>query len=347
MKAMVLREFGGWLKREDVPIPKWGPRDALVKIQACAVGRLDNWVRLGYMNEAWNVRLPIIPGHQVSGEVVEVGIEGEGVKVGDRVVVHVLITCEKCGFCRSLREPHCAAHTHIGGQCDGGLAEYIKMPASNLIKIPDDMTFEDATMVPVNIGTSWHILQRRAKLKPLEEVLVIGAGGGVGIHLIQLAKSMGAKQTIAVDVSENALTKLRELGVDHTVLSKPGRVTFDSSVKEITGGRGVDVAVEFVCLAETLEATLRSLAIGGRMVIVGVHRGAGFLVDPRQVLRREATITGSRALSRSEVAEAVEILRRGMVKPVITGRYPLEEANHVLELDMANKIIGRAVIVMR
>lgn len=344
MKAMVLREFGQRLRLEDVKVPKVGPKDALVKVAVCAIARLDNWTRMGVMTPIWHVKLPLILGHQIAGEIAEVGQEVTNIKPGDRAIVHALITCETCKYCRTMMESHCPQHTHIGVETDGGLAEFVKVPASNAIKIPDDMTFEAASMIPANIGCSWHILSRRAQLKPLEDVLVIGAGGGIGIHLIQLAKSLGAKRTIGVDVSEEALKKLKELGVDHGILSTGRKVTFDKEVIEITGGRGVDVAVEFACTAETLEATVRSMATGGRMVIVGVHRGSGFTLNPAAVLLKELVVTGSRALSRIETVEAVELLHRSMVKPVVTARFPLEEANEALELNMSNKVVGRSVI---
>lgn len=138
---------------------------------------------------------------------------------------------------------------------------------------------------------------------------------------------------------------LKELGVDHVILTNSGKEDFDREVLEITEGRGVDVAVDFVSLAETLESAVRCLAPSGRMVTVGVHRGKGFTLDPKTVLRKELTITGSRALSRMEVKDGVGILTRGMVKPILTGSYPLEKANEVMEMDMDNKIVGRAVLL--
>lgn len=346
MKAMVLREFGQRLKLEDVKVPQVGPKDALVKVRVCAVGRLDNWTKMGVMTPVWNVKLPLILGHQIAGEVVEVGKEVASARPGDRAIVHALVTCETCKYCRSVMESHCLQHTHIGVEMDGGFAEYVRVPASNVIKIPGDMSFEAASMIPASIGVSWHILNRRAQLRPLDDVLVIGAGGGVGIHLIQLAKSLGARRTIGVTHSEGAIGKLKEMGVDHVLFSATERVNFDKEVMEITEGRGVDVAVEIPCLTETLEATVRSMATHGRMVIIGVHRGSGFTLNPAAVLFKELTVTGSRALSRVETAEAVGLLHRGLVKPVITARFPLEGANEALELDMANKIVGRSVLTI-
>jgi D-arabinose 1-dehydrogenase-like Zn-dependent alcohol dehydrogenase len=175
LKAMVLHEYGQKLKLENVPTPEVGPNEALVKIAACAIGRLDNWAKLGYMgrgNDSWQkVRLPMILGHQIAGEVVETGVGCVGIQRGDRVVIDAIITCGKCSYCIKMMEPHCAQHTHIGVQADGGFAEYIKVPGGNAIKIPDSISFENATMIPANIGCSWHMLHARGKLKPLESVL--------------------------------------------------------------------------------------------------------------------------------------------------------------------------------
>ena len=226
MKAMVLHEFGQKLKLEDVEVPEVGSKDALVKVAVCAVARLDNWAKSGIIASVLHVPLPLILGHQIAGEVAEVGEEVTKARPGDRVIVHPIITCESCHYCRTMMEPHCAQHAHIGVQTNGGFAEYIKVPASNLIKIPDDMTFEDASMIPACVTVALHVLNKRAQMKPLDDVLVIGAGGGQGIHLIQLAKSLGAGRTIGVDVSEEEIEKLKKVGADYALLSAEGKVTF-------------------------------------------------------------------------------------------------------------------------
>ena len=343
MKAMVLHEFGQDLKLEDVEIPKISPNEALVKIAVCACDRLDTTIKSG---RSQNIKLPIILGHEIAGEVVEVGAEVTNVNPGDRVVVYTFFTCGECKWCRTGRENICANFRGIiGMHFDGGYAEYVKATSRNLVKIPDGMSFEDASMATNCVVTSVHVLKSRAHLEPLDDVRVVGGGGGVGIHCVQVAKAFGARNVIAVDVFEDKLERAKSVGADYTILSNKGK-SFEKEVMDITEGRGVDVVVELAGLTETIEAATRTLAFGGRMVIPAVNFGPGFTMDTAILRHKEAIVTGSKGACKFELVDSLELLRLGKVKPVVSAQFPLEEANHALKLDIENKVTGRAILTM-
>jgi D-arabinose 1-dehydrogenase-like Zn-dependent alcohol dehydrogenase len=345
MKAMVLHGIGQSLKFEDVEVKKIGHNDALVKVAICAADGLDYWVQSGSFPIP---RLPLILGHEIAGEVAEVGEDVTQAKPGDRVIIYHHYTCGLCRYCKSSRESLC---TNMGGivgvHSDGGYAEYIKVPARNLIPIPGGLSLEDAVMATNCVVTSFHALKKRAQIEPFDDVLIVGAGGGVGIHCIQVAKALGANLVIGVDTSEEKLEKAKTLGADHIILYRKGEA-FDEKVMRLTDGRGVDVAIELAAQPDTLVSTYRSMATAGRMVIVGSHFGGGFkLEDLMRLMGREITITGSRACSRLEMASALEFLRLGKVKPVVAARFPLERANDALEMIRTQKAVGRPLLTIQ
>lgn len=344
MKALVLHEWGGPLKLEEVPIPKVGPREALVKVKACGIGLTLNWLRQGKMGGS----VPRIIGHEVAGEVVEIGEQVAKVKVGERVCVYFYLTCGTCEFCRKNRETLCRNFRgYVGSAIDGGYAEYVKLPEENLLPIPDELSFEAAAIIPDAIGTPLHALRERAQVRPPDTVIVVGAGGGVGIHTVQIAKLCGG-WVIAVDTSDEKLAKTRELGADAVI--NDSREDFVEEAKRLTGGKGVDVVIDFVCTTDTLNKGIRSLDRGGRLVCMAVgHTDLGeatLAVSPGYIVYNELVLTGSRCITKQELVESIEVVRRGQIKPVITRTFSLEEVEDAHKLLAEGKIFGRAMLVM-
>lgn len=344
MKALVLHEWGGPLKLEEVPIPKVGPREALVKVKACGIGLTLNWLRQGKMGGS----VPRIIGHEVAGEVVEIGEQVAKVKVGERVCVYFYLTCGTCEFCRKNRETLCRNFRgYVGSAIDGGYAEYVKLPEENLLPIPDELSFEAAAIIPDAIGTPLHALRERAQVRPPDTVIVVGAGGGVGIHTVQIAKLCGG-WVIAVDTSDEKLAKTRELGADAVI--NDSREDFVEEAKRLTGGKGVDVVIDFVCTTDTLNKGIRSLDRGGRLVCMAVgHTDPGeatLAVPPGYIVYNELVLTGSRCITKQELVESIEVVRRGQIKPVITRTFSLEEVEDAHKLLAEGKIFGRAMLVM-
>lgn len=344
MKALVLHEWGGPLKLEEVPVPKVGPREALVKVKACGIGLTLNWLRQGKMGGS----VPRIIGHEVAGEVVEIGEQVAKVKVGERVCVYFYLTCGTCEFCRKNRETLCRNFCgYVGAVIDGGYAEYVKLPEENLLPIPDELSFEAAAIIPDAIGTPLHAVRERVQVKPPDTVIVVGAGGGVGIHTVQIAKLCGG-WVIAVDTSDEKLAKTRELGADAVI--NDSKEDFVEEAKRLTGGKGVDVVIDFVCTTDTLNKGIRSLDRGGRLVCMAVgHTDPGeatLAVSPGYIVYNELVLTGSRCITKQELVESIEVVRRGQIKPVITRTFSLEEVEDAHKLLAEGKIFGRAMLVM-
>ena len=347
MRAMVLRELGGPLRLEEVPIPAPGPGEALVRVRATGVGLT---VVIMTANPGLVSSFPRIPGHEVAGEVAEVGSHVQGVNVGDPVACHFYLTCGTCSFCRGGRETLCERFGgYLGMAADGGYAEYLVVPARNLCRIPEGVPYLDAAIAADAIATPLHACREEARIGPGDRVLIVGAGGGVGIHAVQVAKLCGG-WVIGADVTDAKLDMLRSVGADEAIDARGEELS--KQVLARTGGRGVEAAIDFVSSAETLEASVRSLAPAGRLVIVGNRPKAvfgkdpTFRVDPGLMLRKMLEIHGSRYVTLSELAQTLELLRQKRVRAIVSRTFRLEELETAHQLLRENAIVGRAAAVL-
>lgn len=322
MKAVVFSEHGGpeVLRYTEVPAPTIGPDDVLVHVRACALNHLDIWIRRGL--PGISIPLPHILGSDIAGEVVEVGKEVSGIRTGEKVVLSPGICCGHCEQCAAGKDSQCRDYTLFGYMVPGGYAEYVRAPTVNVISMPLYLSYEEAAATPLVFVTAWHMLITRAGLKPAEEVLVLGAGSGVGSAAIQIAKVAGAR-VIATGGTDEKLAKARELGADETILHSKQDIA--AEVKRLTNRRGVDVVFEHVGEA-TWEKSIRSLAIGGRLVTCGATTGFEGKLDIRYLFSRQLSILGSYMGSKAELLSVMELVRRRAVKPVLDKVFPLAEA---------------------
>lgn len=335
MRAMVLHELGGPLKLEDVPIPEIGPGEALAKVKAVGVGYTVSKHR-----KSMGI-VPRIPGHEVAGEIVKVGPGVTNVREGDTVTVYFYLNCGNCKFCRIARETLCLNWKgFVGVHINGGYAEYMKLPAENFILLPKEIPPAEASIIADAVATPWKVMKARAKVKPLEDVLIIGAGGGVGIHAVAVAKLFGAR-VIAADLSDEKLEAARKAGADEVVHTQ--RVPLDKEVLRLTAGKGVEAAVDFVNITETLTAGLNSLATAGKLICM---TSGTFQVNTGLLLNKELEITASRYVTKQELAESIELVRIGKIKPIVTRTFPLEDADLAHRLVDEHKIIGRAALIV-
>jgi NADPH:quinone reductase-like Zn-dependent oxidoreductase len=340
MKAILFHQHGGpeVLQYTDAPEPVPGPRDVLVRVRACALNRLDLWVRQGLPGVA--IPLPHIPGSDVAGEIAQVGRDVTRIKPGEKVVLAPGVTCGRCVACLSGRDNLCREFTNLGYMIDGGCAEYVRCPEVNCMPYPQNLSFEHAAAVPLVFQTAWHMLVSRARLQPGEDVLVLGAGSGVGSAAIQIAKFLGAR-VIATAGSDEKLAKARELGADETINHRTQKIR--EEVRRITGKRGVDVVFEHVGTA-TWGDSLASLAAGGRLITCGATTGYDAKLDLRFLFSRQLSLLGSYMGEKGELYTLLKLVAAGRLKPVVDRTFPLSacaEAHAYLE---AGKQFGKVVL---
>jgi len=346
MKAMVLRELGAPLRLETVPVPKIGPGEVLLRVRATGVG-LTVVIMTAVPGRVTS--FPRIPGHEVAGQVAEVGSEVSHVKVGDRVTCHFYLTCGTCRFCRSGRETLCTAFRgYVGMACDGAYAEYMAIPARNVTPIPPGVSDLDAAIAADAICTPYHACRAEARIGPGDSVLIVGAGGGVGIHGVQMAKLCGG-WVLAADITDDKLAAAKECGADALIDVRRGDLA--GQVQKLTDGRGVDAAIDVVASRETLEGCVASLARAGRLVIIGSRPRAvfgvdsSFTVDPTRMLHSMLEIHGSRYVTLAEIQQTLELLRQGRIRAIVSRTFPLEEAEEAHELLRKNALVGRAALL--
>ncbi|MFQ5795768.1 MAG: zinc-binding dehydrogenase [Candidatus Bipolaricaulia bacterium] len=340
MKAVTFHEHGGVevLRYEEVPEPEIGPEDVLVEVNACALNHLDLFVRRGI--PGLKLPLPHILGSDVAGVVAAVGERVETVEVGTRVVVNPGLNCGRCEFCLAGEESECVTYRILGEHVLGGYAERVGVPARNAILLPDHVSFEEAAAVPLVFMTAWRMLITRAKLRPGEDVLILGVGGGVASAALQIAKLYGA-QVFATASSEAKLEKAHDLGAD--VLINYTQTDFDGEVWQLTDKRGVDLVVDSVG-ADTWAQSLRSLARGGRLVTYGATSGPIAETDIRYIFWRQLNIIGSTMGSQKELLEVLKLIWAGKLKPVIDRIYPLQEAARAHERLESRESFGKIVL---
>ncbi len=338
MKALVLEEIGGPLLAKEMPPPKPGLGEVLLRVRACAVDQFDLKIRYGTVPHA---KPPIILGHEIAGEVAGLG---EGVtqwQVGQRGTSTLYLTCGYCRQCRRGRETICENFLgYLGIQTPGGYAEYTTVPAVNLVALPDSISFADGSILANAIGTPYHAFTKRMRLQPGERVIITGAGGGVGLHAIQLARMMGAL-VLAVDIGEAKLSAAEEYGAD--VVVDPMVDDFAMVARDWTNGEGVEGVLELTGAA-TLPTSIKALGKGGRVVIVGFHTGSEFTVQASQMVANEWEILGSRNVTKQELAEVVALVEAGRIRPIITETHPLESAEEIHTRLQNQEIVGRVVL---
>jgi len=340
MKAMLLRGPNLPFEPVDMPDPAPGPGEAVARVITCGSGLTIQHVKAGRRNVAF----PRIIGHEITGEIVAVGAGVSHLRIGDGVTAYYYLNCGHCRWCLANLEPVCA-HTggNVGLECDGGYAEYIKLPAHIFIKLPEALDYKahpaEIGVVTDALATPYKVL-RRARIRPGETVAVIGAGGGVGIHQVMMAAWANAR-VIAVDVAPSKFEACRKAGADATV--DPQRTDLVDALRELTGGEGVDVVVDYVCTAATLEAAVKALGRRGRLVVLG---GAAqpFALPARDMLLNEYEVLGSRYVTRAEIVETFDLVARREVWPLVTDVRPLAEAEAVHERVERGEVTGRAAL---
>jgi NADPH:quinone reductase-like Zn-dependent oxidoreductase len=322
MNAVVIGRHGGAEVLEVIELakPSIDDNEVLVRVKACALNHLDVWVRGGL--PGIQLRMPHVLGSDIAGVVEQVGRLVNNARPGDEVVLAPGLSCMHCEYCLSGRDNLCASYDILGYRADGGYAEYVKAPSFNIIPKPENLSFEEASSIPLVFLTAWHMLVERVKLKPGETVLVHAAGSGVGSAAIQIGKLLGAR-VFATASTDAKLRKARSLGADETINYEQD--DFLDAVRRLTNKRGVDVVFEHTGEA-TWEKSVRSLVRSGRLVTCGATSGFKGNLDIRYLFSRQISLHGSYMGSKNELLEVIKFFADGRLTAVVDRVLPLEKA---------------------
>jgi D-arabinose 1-dehydrogenase-like Zn-dependent alcohol dehydrogenase len=341
VKAQVIRRWGGPLEYTDLPRPVPGEGEVLVRVRACGVGlTVLNYIggQLGQPSD-----LPRVPGHEIAGVVEEAGPGVVGVRPGDPVVVYFYLTCGRCEFCRSGRESLCRSHGgYVGVHRNGGYAEFVALPEANVLPLPEGVPFVEATAIPDAIATPYHVCASRARIRVGDRVVILGAGGGVGIHMLQMARVFGAR-VVAVDTREEKLDACRSLGAEGAVSFADPQSA--ARAREALGGEAT-VAIDLVGTEPTLTWALDLLGPGGRLVVLTTFPGVGMRVEPRRLVMGEVEVLGSRYCGRAELLAAARLVQEGRIRPIVSETRPLSEVEALHQRLREGTLVGRGAVTV-
>ena len=318
MKAVRLVEAPGPLQLQEIPVPSIGDGDVLIRVRAAGICHTDVHYRAG---KSPVHPLPRTLGHEVAGVVEQVGARVTTVKQGDRVCVHYVLSCGQCYYCSAGNEQFCIEGSMIGRYVDGGYAEYIAVPEHNVVLLPEEIPFEYGAIMMCSSATSLHAL-RKSRLKGGETVAIFGVGG-LGISAIQIARAFGALEVYAVDINRDKLNLAEKYGAIPVDGAASDPV---AEIRRLTGGRGVDVALELIGLPQTIKQAVQSLGVMGRAVVAGISDKPVEIDTYRELLGREAEIIGTNDHLLQELPLLIELARRGKLdlSGAVTRTVPLD-----------------------
>ncbi len=340
MRAVRLVESGRPLQMQYIEIPEPGPRDVLVRVKAAGICHSDAHYRAGVSKVA---PLPRTLGHEVAGIIEKCGSDVSRLKEGDRVCIHYMATCGDCDYCNRGHEQFCVAGKMIGKHRDGGYADYILVPARSAFPIPQDIPWTHAAIMMCSSATSLHAL-RKARLKPGESVAVFGAGG-LGMSAIQLSFAFGAGRVYAIDLNPAKLALASRFGA---IPVDPAKGDPVSQIRELTSGRGVDVALELIGIPMVMEQAVRCLSVLGRAAIAGITDQTFEVAPYEQLLGREAEIIGVSDHLAEEIPLLVDLAARGRLQlgEAITRTIPLDDGSINSVLDSLEKFESPVRVVI-
>lgn len=339
MKATVFHEQGdiNVLHVEEVEQPQPGLTDVVVKVHACGINRLDIYSRTGRTKIA---PMPHICGSEVAGEIAAIGEAVQGLQIGQSVSVAPYLFCGQCELCRAGEEVLCLKGDIVGLGSQGGFAEYIRVPASSIVPLPQGVDFVDAAAVGLSTITAWHMLTKRAPIMPGQDVLVQAAGSGVGSAAIQIAKLQGAHVITTVG-SDEKIEHARKLGADEVI--NYNTQDFAQEIRRITNKRGVDVVVEHIG-EQTWEKSAACLARMGRLVTCGATSGDLGKTNLWVLFAKEISFIGSYGGTRQDLADVLKLVARGQLKPVVHGTFSLEQVGTAQQLMEQRKQFGKLIV---
>jgi NADPH:quinone reductase-like Zn-dependent oxidoreductase len=343
VRAVRIHEHGGpeVLRQEEVASPAPSAGQVLVRVRAVALNHIDLWVRGGLPR--LRVRFPHTLGADIAGEIASLGEGVTGWAVGDAVTIHPGVSCGHCAACVAGRDNRCREYAILGEHIPGGYAEFIAVPQENLWRKPPHLSFEEAAAMPLVFLTAWNMLVTNVRLRFGEQVLIWGAGSGVGSAAIQIARLYEARVLTTVGDAWK-VTLARDLGADAVILYRDQDVL--EEVRRLTDRRGVDAVVDHVGRA-TWETSIKALARGGRLAVCGATSGAEVAFDVRYLFARQLSILGTWMGTKGEMAEVMRLIERRRFAPVIHAVLPLEEAAEAHRMLAESRQFGKIVLTVK
>jgi acryloyl-coenzyme A reductase len=328
------------MREGDVAVPALGPREVLVRNFASGVCYHDHLIRAGVMKRG--ITFPLILGHEGAGLVEAVGTSVRSLAPGDRVAcTQWTENCGLCRYCRTNREPLCAERKLFGHDRHGTYAELFKIQEDSLLPLPTEIGFEEGAILSCAIGTVLAALRDVGRTQAGDYVLITGAGGGLGVHAVQMAKLCGAT-VIAQTTSPEKSKLIREMGADEVVVARNGK--FADEVRRLARGEGVDVVCDNVG-APVFQEALRACARGARYVLVGELTGDQITFSTARLFLKGVSLLSVMSTSRTQLGDVIELVRRGRIKPIVTERFPLGDAARVHRLMVEKKLSGRVLLM--
>ena len=341
MKVVLFRAHGGpeVLEFTDFPTPQPKPDEALIRLHAAALNRMDVMVRNGW--PGLKLGLPHINGADGAGEVVAINASSSGdIKIGDHVVINANFGCGQCEYCLQGKDNLCRDWHLLGETVRGTYAEYVALPLKQLYRLPVDFDYHQAAAAALVYQTAWHSLVKRGCLQRGETVLIVGAGGGINTASIQVAKYISA-QVIVVGSDAKKLERAKSIGAD-VLIDRSKEEDWSKTVFLATNKRGVDVVVDNV--GATFMQSLRALRKGGRLLTVGNSAGPKVEIDNRYMFAKHLSIIGSTMSTLEDFKEVMDLVVAGKLKPIIDKTYPLRDAALAQERLWKNENFGKITL---
>ncbi|HTL34822.1 MAG TPA: zinc-binding dehydrogenase [Kofleriaceae bacterium] len=341
MTASVLREHGGpeVLHLEELPLPEPGPGEVRVRIRAIALNHLDIWVRRG--GPAFKLEYPHRLGSDIAGEVDALGPGVTGVTAGAKCVVQPGLSCMRCAACLGGHDNLCRYYKILGENTQGGYAQFIVVPAVNIAPYPGTLDMPNAAASILPFLTAWQMVVHKARVQPGETVLVQGAGSGIGVAAIQIAKLFGAR-VITTASNEAKLARAKQLGADVGI--DYSKQDFAAECRKLTDKRGVDAVIEHVG-GDVFAASIKAVKNGGRIVTCGATAGFHPQIDLRHIFFRQVEVLGSTMGSKADMLTVLGHIAAGTLKPVIHEQLPLERAADAHRILEERKAFGRVILL--
>ena len=343
MKALFVKQPGPTPEFEirEVDTPEAGPNDVVIEVHAAGLCGHDIAIMTGLLRRG--VDHSVILGHEISGTIAQLGSDVTALSEGDPVVASLTASCGQCDRCNSGLDYRCRNGSGVGHGVNGGFAEYVKLPATGVTPLPSDIDLVGASLIACPIGVCVRAAKSVARVSAGESVLVTGAGGGLGVHAVQIAGALGA-QVFAATSSPEKLDGLDSYAPGGAILG--GELDFSELVLAFTEDQGADVVIDTVGSA-TFRSAIRSLSQYGRMVLLGEVEGSRASLNLTDIMFRDAAIYGSTGASRPDIEAAVELVASGDVQPVVHTTMPLEDAAEAVSLVTSRQATGRVALTPR